>query len=241
MWGEDHEELTHAALNALVAHSYYPLPQSFLDGVMQGVIAANNEWNTFHHDYSRDSIKLLLAKAKALYRKRDYWNAGYYAGKAVHYLQDRCFGGLAVGVRHKEVEGYFRGVPLYPEYAEYGIKDAKDSFEDVEKVVNFAEKTTFHHSIMKKALYVTGFVLASITKIGEKDKKTLRLKLALRGAFFVFWLSFAAIITLWAVSILKNVRTEYDYTAVFALLSWLPVKGAFARFWGFRRWYSGMP
>jgi hypothetical protein len=90
---------------------------------------------------------------------------------------------------------------------------------------------------MKKALYITGFVLGSIVRIEHKDKKTLRAKLALRAMTFVAWLIFAAVITLWAVSIIKNAKTEYDYTALFALLVWLPVRGAFTRFWAFKKWY----
>lgn len=237
VWPDDHWRIVATALERLPVYCASPVPQAFADGVIEGVNAACYEWNLLHHDYPRDSIKLQLAEAKALFRKGDYWNAGFIAGRAIHYLHDRCFGGLAVMQRHKEIEGYFANVPVYPEYADYGVMDSEDSFEELEKVIKHAEKTTFHHSIMKKALYITAFVLGSIVRIEHKDKKSLRAKLALRGMAFVGWLIFAGLITLWAISIVKNAKTEYDYTALSALLVWLPVKGAFARFWAFKKWY----
>jgi len=241
MLPDDHIRITLAVIYRMVQEGI-TLNEEFYNGVNDGVLAPFNMPDTifrrfvYHHEYSRDEIRELVVKAREYLKNGDSYRAGFHTGLALHYLQDRCVGGLLINwslLQHRKVEAKFSFEPLAEKQIVEGLMDASSKWGDVDWVIDKTEMTSSSKEAMKKACYVTAFVIYSVIQrdppeeVIAKEKKFAKLRLAVSLALGAV----ATALVAWYYPI-------HGYKVLGLLFAWLPVKGAYFRLSKMKRWYS---
>lgn len=241
MQPDDHIRITLAVLQKMIREGVY-IPEEFVNGVEDGLLApfdmpVKPRFQNFltHHDYSRSEIRDLVIKARESLKKGETYKAGFSTGLALHYLQDRCLGGPVLHLlgRHRIKERRFNLEPLAEEQIVEGLMDATSDWSKVDWIIDNTEMSYRIKSIMKKACYVTAFVLYSVMQrdppeeVVRKEKTFAKLRLALSVALGMA----ATTLVAWFYPI-------HGYKVLGLLFAWLPTRTAYAKYASMKKWYS---
>ncbi|WP_202320389.1 phospholipase C/P1 nuclease family protein [Archaeoglobus neptunius] len=234
---DDHLRITLAVVQNMVQCGAN-LPQEFLAGLEDGILDPFNETPLDplgHHDYSKNAIRKYVARARECNRKGELYSAGYNAGRAIHYLQDRSFGGLVLhlGGRHYKKELEFSFEPIADPQIHDGLVDSTNDWSRVDWVIDNAEMSYTLEGIMKKACYVTAFVLNSVLtpdppeNVSKRKRRLAKLRLVATVALGAV----ATTLVAWFYPI-------HGYKVLGLLFAWLPARAAYVNYSCVRRWYS---
>lgn len=242
MHPDDHYRITLAVLQRMVQEGI-TFNEEFVNGIEDGLLSPSNVsvnpcLRIFfsHHDYSREEIRELIVTAREHLKRKEMYKAGFSVGLALHYLQDRCLGGIFINeftLQHYKTETRFSLEPLAEEQIVDGLVDASSKWGDVDWVIDNTEMSYRAKNAMKKACYVTAFVLYSVIQkdppeeVAMREKRWARLRLALSVALGVA-----------ATALVALYYPVHGYKVLGLLFAWLPLKGAYSRFSKIKRWYS---
>ena len=233
---DDHIRITFAVVQKMVEYGAR-LPQEFLAGLEDGLLDPFNEPSfdpLDHHDFSKNAIRDYVAKAREFNRRGELYSAGYSAGRAIHYLQDRCFGGLILhlGGRHYKKELKFTFEPIAEQQIYDGLVDSSNDWNKVDWVIDNTEMSYLMRDIMKKACYVTAFILNSVL-IPDPPENVVRKKKIFAKLRLAATLALGAA----ATAIMAWFYPIHSYKILGLLFAWLPARAAYVRYSCISKWY----
>ena len=115
-----------------------------------------------HHNPSIGMIMRHVWRARRSLLAGDAESAAYWAGWAVHYVQDKCAGKGPLGLRHGPVEEGAAHVPIDEDLVRRGVRGAACSPNFVRRVIGAVKPSTSPVRAVEEAVLASSAILAAI-------------------------------------------------------------------------------
>jgi len=208
-------EETRSLLEGIISPDKYPEKTFKIKMSRRGNIYAKEE-RISHHNPSLNIIMKHVWKSRFAFLSGNTAHAAFWAGWALHYIQDRCVGKGLFNLYHKMVEESAAHIQISRENVQYGFKHGKSSPSLIRKMLKNLKPTTDPKKAVNEAVFYSAAVFAAIfgprklpTSLMEKynhkkknhEKLLAGIGVAIAAAFasmFLGNLPFAALATILA-------------------------------------------
>jgi len=154
-------EETQSLLEGIISPDKYPEKTMKIKISRRGNVYAKEE-RMSHHNPNLNIIMKHVWRSRFAFLSGNMTYAAYWAGWALHYIQDRCVGKGLFGLSHNTVEESAAHIQISRENIQRGFKYGKSSPSLIRKLLKKLKPTTDPEKAVSEAVFYSAAVFAAI-------------------------------------------------------------------------------